>query len=236
MRNIRHQRPAERQAPTLFAYRFTVSHSIRAPTSLSSSRLSSSTDFFQNENRAEDLGIGKNARGVFASTPQQKIVQVLVNRLKNKASFLYKLLPFDLAQSFHQLPCNSGVPLDCVESDNATAQAVDALVNLAHEALDMIGFAVGELLEKLTQQQDSTGVVSIEVLQSQLFLLKACQLQWPNGGNRTFVLVLEPVAARRLRLMVIQLDTDQVLQIHLHQYHDQNLHPWKKPARDMFLA
>ncbi|GAW06426.1 ras gtpase activator [Lentinula edodes] len=87
-------------------------------------------------------------------TPQQKIVQVLVNRLKNK------------------LPCNSGEPLIRLESDNATQQAVDALVDLAHEALDMIGFALGELLEKLTQQQDPNGVVSIETMQSQLFLLK----------------------------------------------------------------
>lgn len=83
-------------------------------------------------------------------TPQQKIVQVLVNRLKNKASSCVKLW-INFAQSLHQLPCNSGVPLDRLESDNATEQAVDALVNLAHEALDMIGFAVGELLEKLTQ-------------------------------------------------------------------------------------
>ncbi|KAJ3936091.1 MAG: hypothetical protein NXY57DRAFT_886591 [Lentinula lateritia] len=87
-------------------------------------------------------------------TPQQKIVQVLVNRLKNK------------------LPCNSGEPLNRLESDIATQQAVDALVDLAHEALDMIGFALGELLEKLTQQQDPNGVVSIETMQSQLFLLK----------------------------------------------------------------
>ncbi|KAF5369620.1 hypothetical protein D9757_010458 [Collybiopsis confluens] len=87
-------------------------------------------------------------------TPQQKIVQVLVNRLKNK------------------LPCNSGESLVRIEADNATQQAVDALVNLAHETLDMIGFAVGELLEKLTLQQDPNGSVTIEVLQSQLFLLK----------------------------------------------------------------
>ncbi|KAJ4479043.1 hypothetical protein J3R30DRAFT_2708420 [Lentinula aciculospora] len=91
-------------------------------------------------------------------TPQQKIVQVLVNRLKNK------------------LPCNSGEPLVRLESDNATQQAVDALVNLAHEALDMIGFALGELLEKLTQQQDPNGVASIEIMQSQLFLLKVLSI------------------------------------------------------------
>ncbi|KAF9067659.1 hypothetical protein BDP27DRAFT_1225535 [Rhodocollybia butyracea] len=87
-------------------------------------------------------------------TPQQKVVQVLVNRLKNK------------------LPYNSGESLARIEADNATQQAVNALVNLAHESLDMIGFAVGELLEKLTQQQDSNGLVSLEVLQSQVFLLK----------------------------------------------------------------
>ncbi|KAJ3987640.1 hypothetical protein F5890DRAFT_1563214 [Lentinula detonsa] len=104
-------------------------------------------------------------------TSQQKIVQVLVNRLKNK------------------LPCNSGEPLVRLESDNATQQAVNALVNLAHEALDMIGFALGELLEKLTQQQDSNGVVSVETMQSQLFLLKvlsvAMTTRWQPNARAT---------------------------------------------------
>ncbi|KIK64870.1 hypothetical protein GYMLUDRAFT_83217 [Collybiopsis luxurians FD-317 M1] len=88
------------------------------------------------------------------SSPSRMFVQLLVNRLKNK------------------LPYNSGESLDRLESDNATQQAVDALVNLAHETLDVVGQAVAELLEKLIKQKDSHGVATIELLQSQLFLLK----------------------------------------------------------------
>ncbi|KAJ3719315.1 hypothetical protein C8R42DRAFT_777357 [Lentinula raphanica] len=117
-------------------------------------------------------------------TSQQKIVQVLVNRLKNK------------------LPCNSGEPLVRLESDIATQQAVDALVNLAHEALDMIGFAVGELLEKLTQQQDSNGAVSIQTMQSQLFLLKvlsvAMATRWQPNARPTSRSSSRPETPRRV--------------------------------------
>ncbi|KAF7432844.1 Ras GTPase activating protein ira2 [Pleurotus ostreatus] len=68
-----------------------------------------------------------------SATPQQKVVQVLVARLKNK------------------LPCYSGVSLDQLEADNATQQAIDALVDLAHDSLDLIALGLSELLERLAQ-------------------------------------------------------------------------------------
>lgn len=62
-----------------------------------------------------------------SATPQQKIVQVLVNRLK------------------HKLPCNSGLSLDRVEADNPTQQAIETLVELSHDSLDMIAWALSEM-------------------------------------------------------------------------------------------
>ncbi|KAF9266130.1 hypothetical protein L218DRAFT_1016740 [Marasmius fiardii PR-910] len=113
------------------------------------------------------LSSGVNA----SATPLQKIVQVLVGRLKNK------------------LPSHSGVSLDRLEADNATEQTIDALVNLSHETLDTIALALGELLEKLSKQVDASGHHTIEVLQSQLFLLKVLSVamgsRWQQYNARS---------------------------------------------------
>ncbi|TFK43927.1 hypothetical protein BDQ12DRAFT_702865 [Crucibulum laeve] len=109
-----------------------------------------------------------------SATPQQKIVQVLVNRLKNK------------------LPCNSGTSLDRLEGDSATQQAIMALVELSHDSLDMIAWALSELLDRLAKQTDNTGHLTIEVLQSQLFILKVLSMtmasRWshnPRSNSRS---------------------------------------------------
>lgn len=50
-----------------------------------------------------------------------------------------------------QLPCNSGHPLDFIEADNATLRAVEALVQLSHDSLDIIAWSLSELLERLAK-------------------------------------------------------------------------------------
>jgi hypothetical protein len=89
-----------------------------------------------------------------SATPQQKIVQALINRLKNK------------------LPCNSGLPLNYIEADNPTVRAVEALVLLSHDCLDIIAWSLSELLERLAKQTDANGNLGVDVLQSQLFIMK----------------------------------------------------------------
>ncbi|PPR04649.1 hypothetical protein CVT24_011867 [Panaeolus cyanescens] len=102
-----------------------------------------------------------------SATPQQKIVQVLVNRLKNK------------------LPCNSGLSLDRVESDQPTQQAIETLVELSRDSLDMIAWALSELLDRLAKQTDShTGHLAIDVLQSQLFILKVLSMTMASRWSK----------------------------------------------------
>lgn len=104
-----------------------------------------------------------------SATPQQRVVHVLVNRLK------------------HKLPCNSGVSLDRLEADTATQQAIETLAELSHDSLDVIAWALSELLERLAKQTDPAGLLSIEVLQSQLFVLKVLSTtmaaRWSNHSR-----------------------------------------------------
>ena len=89
-----------------------------------------------------------------SATPQQKIVQVLVNRLKHKVprfrhigSSVFLTVFF----VFPQLPCNSGLSLDRVESDQPTQQVIETLVELSRDSLDMIAWALSELLDRLAK-------------------------------------------------------------------------------------
>jgi neurofibromin 1 len=50
-----------------------------------------------------------------------------------------------------QLPCHSGVSLDRLEGDTATQQAIETLVDLSHDSLDIIAWALSELLERLAK-------------------------------------------------------------------------------------
>ncbi|KAI0355329.1 hypothetical protein OH77DRAFT_1424817 [Trametes cingulata] len=101
-------------------------------------------------------------------SPQQKVVQVLINRLKNK------------------LPCNSGIPLTELEADDAIQQTVEALVDLSKDSLDMISLALTEQLDKLAKQIEGAGFRSADLLQSQLFLLKVLSLAMASRwGSRS---------------------------------------------------
>ncbi|KAI0682638.1 hypothetical protein C8Q76DRAFT_763440 [Earliella scabrosa] len=105
------------------------------------------------------------------ASPQQKVVQVLINRLKNK------------------LPCNSGISLTELEADDAMQQTVEALVDLSRDSLDMISLALTEQLDKLAKQIESAGFRGIDILQSQLFLLKVLSLamasRWGSRAEET---------------------------------------------------
>ncbi|GBE80125.1 hypothetical protein SCP_0213280 [Sparassis crispa] len=100
------------------------------------------------------------------ATPQQKVVYVLVNRLKNK------------------LPCNSGITLTELETDEATQEVVESLVELSRESLDIIAWALSELLEKLAKQIDPDNFRNLDVLQSQLFVLKVLSIAMASRWNR----------------------------------------------------
>ncbi|KAJ7034157.1 hypothetical protein C8F04DRAFT_582650 [Mycena alexandri] len=92
-----------------------------------------------------------------SATPQQKIVQVLVARIKSK------------------LPYNSGLRLDELEADNATQQAVEALVTLSQGSMDIITWALSELLENLAgPEMDRAQATNhiLPVVQSQLYIMK----------------------------------------------------------------
>ncbi|KAH9939229.1 uncharacterized protein BXZ73DRAFT_88953 [Epithele typhae] len=76
-------------------------------------------------------------------SPQQKVVQVLINRLKNK-----------------------------LEADEAVQQTIESLIDLSRDSLDMISLALTEQLERLAKQIEGAGFRGVDILQSQLFLLK----------------------------------------------------------------
>ncbi|KAI6003613.1 hypothetical protein EDD15DRAFT_2567619 [Pisolithus albus] len=106
-----------------------------------------------------------------SATPQQRIVQALINRIKDK------------------LPSHSGHALDIIEADTATQSAVDALVDLAHDSLDIIAYSLCELLERLAKQIDEDGHMTTEALQSQLFILKILSVtmasRWSSRQDET---------------------------------------------------
>ncbi|KAH9030143.1 hypothetical protein EDB85DRAFT_1456161 [Lactarius pseudohatsudake] len=97
---------------------------------------------------------------------QQKIIHILVNRLRNK------------------LPSNSGVDLTQVETDSAVVETVQCLVELSKDSLDIIGLALTEVLDKLAKQTDANSIRTIDVLQSQLFVLKVLSVAMASRWNR----------------------------------------------------
>lgn len=85
-----------------------------------------------------------------AAAHQQKIIHILVNRLKNKVLFFVLSLSSCLAHRL-QLPSHSGVDLTQVETDSAVDETVRCLVELSKDSLDIIGLALTEVLDKLAK-------------------------------------------------------------------------------------
>ena len=53
--------------------------------------------------------------------------------------------------SLFQLPIHSGVNICQVEADDALQQAIETLVDLSHESVDVIAWAIAELLDKFAK-------------------------------------------------------------------------------------
>ena len=69
-----------------------------------------------------------------------------------------------LTELFDQLPYYSGLPLTDIESDPAVTLIIESLVELAHNALDIIVWKLSEELEKLAKVRD------VEIFRCQLLL------------------------------------------------------------------
>ena len=85
-----------------------------------------------------------------AASHQQKIIHILVNRLKNKV-LSPPSLSYLLRAHYLQLPSNSGADLTQVETDPAVVETVQCLVELSKDSLDIIGLALTEVLDKLAK-------------------------------------------------------------------------------------
>ena len=84
-----------------------------------------------------------------AAAHQQKIIHILVNRLRNKV--LFPVFSSPSLAHLSQLPSNSGVDLTQVETDPAVDETVRCLVELSKDSLDIIGLALTEVLDKLSK-------------------------------------------------------------------------------------
>lgn len=113
-------------------------------------------------------GLYSSAGAGIQGPPQHRVVQSVINRLKNK------------------LPCNSGVSLDNIEAEPAIQQTVECLVDLSRDSVDLIALNLSEVLERLAKQAEMHGHATLEVLQSQLFMLKVlavCMASRWNSGD-----------------------------------------------------
>lgn len=55
------------------------------------------------------------------------------------------------AHPLFQLPVHSGFNICQVEADEALQQAIETLVNLSHDSVDIITWAIAELLDKFAK-------------------------------------------------------------------------------------
>lgn len=95
-----------------------------------------------------------------SGTAHTNLILALVNRLKNKVC-LPKILLAKLM--FRKLPCNSGLPLDRVEADKPTQQAIEALIELSQDSIDVIAWHLADILHMLTKARSNTIVLSFAI-------------------------------------------------------------------------
>lgn len=103
-----------------------------------------------------------------------------------------------------QLPCYSGITLPDLENDDAVQQSVESLVEISRDSLDIVAWALTELVDKLhrvrrvssagigsllilytpSQNTDNNGYRALDVLQSQLFILKVLSIAMAARWSR----------------------------------------------------
>lgn len=84
---------------------------------------------------------------------------------------------------YTQLPYYSGLSLTALESDEAILQVILSLTSFVQENLDIIALALCELLDRLAKLAGEGTTTSLEVLQSQLFVLKVLGLAFANRAH-----------------------------------------------------
>jgi len=62
-----------------------------------------------------------------------------------------------------KLPCNSGLPLDRVETDKPTQQAIAALIELSQDSIDVIAWHLADILHMLTKVRSNTIELSFAI-------------------------------------------------------------------------
>ncbi|KIO22012.1 hypothetical protein M407DRAFT_28426 [Tulasnella calospora MUT 4182] len=90
------------------------------------------------------------------NSAQEKIVGALMTRLSSR------------------LPCHSGITLQILEADEAIQQIVETLLQIAKQRLELVMHSLSDLLERITKTAipDSEGNIPLDVLHSQLYVLK----------------------------------------------------------------
>ena len=52
---------------------------------------------------------------------------------------------------YNKVPCNSGLPLDRVEADKPTQQAVETLIELSQGSIDVVAWTLADMLHTMAK-------------------------------------------------------------------------------------
>ena len=100
-----------------------------------------------------------------------------------------------------QLPCNSGHTLDTVEADEIVQQAIDALTDLPSDALAVIVWTLGNLLDSLSKaclvicHEIGPSLVCSRQMNTVTFPSKLCNLSYSYSRSSRLILLLDSLLA-----------------------------------------